>query len=214
MEDRSSDRTEMVRIQIAARGIRDPAVLEAMGYVPRHAFIGEHLAPYAYSDQALPIEEGQTISQPYIVALMAEALALRPSDRVLEIGTGSGYAAAVLSLIAAEVISVERLPRLATGARERLELLGYTGVRVEEGDGTIGWPELAPYDAIQVTAGAPEIPPALLDQLVDGGRLVIPVGTSQTHQMLIRVTREPGGRLRRDELATVAFVPLVGKQAW
>jgi protein-L-isoaspartate(D-aspartate) O-methyltransferase len=204
----------MVRIQIAARGVRDPAVLEAMAKVPRHAFIGEHLAPYAYSDQALPIEEGQTISQPYIVALMAEALALRPPDRVLEIGTGSGYAAAILSHIAAEVISVERLPRLAAGARERLERLGYTGVRVEEGDGTIGWPELAPYDAIQVTAGAPEVPPSLLDQLVDGGRLVIPVGTSRTHQMLIRVTREPGGRLRRDELATVAFVPLVGKQAW
>ena len=204
----------MVRNQIAARGVRDPAVLEAMGKVPRDAFIGEHLAPFAYNDQALPIEEGQTISQPYIVALMAESLGLRPKDRVLEIGTGSGYAAAVLSLLAAEVISVERIPGLAAGARERLERLGYAGIRVEEGDGTTGWPALAPYDAIQVTAGAPEVPPSLLGQLVDGGRLVIPVGTSRTHQMLVRVTREPGGRYRREELTTVAFVPLVGKEAW
>jgi protein-L-isoaspartate(D-aspartate) O-methyltransferase len=204
----------MVRTQIAARGVRDPAVLGAMERVPREAFIGDHLSLYAYSDQALPIQEGQTISQPYIVALMAEALALKPRDRVLEIGTGSGYAAAVLSLIAAEVISVERIPSLAASARERLERLGYSGVRVEEGDGTTGWPGLAPYEAIQVTAGAPEIPPSLPAQLADGGRLVIPVGTSQTHQMLVRLTREPGGRLLREELATVAFVPLVGKEAW
>jgi protein-L-isoaspartate(D-aspartate) O-methyltransferase len=204
----------MVRNQIAARGVEDPAVLEAMASVPREAFIGEHMAPYAYTDQALPIAEGQTISQPYIVALMAEALRLRPEDRVLEIGTGSGYAAAVLSLMASEVYTVERLPRLAEDADTRLHELGYDNIWIKFADGTIGWPEKAPFDAIQVTAGAPSVPRALLDQLVVGGRLVIPVGTSQTHQTLIRVTREPGGRHDTEDLAAVAFVPLLGEEGW
>jgi len=206
-------RDEMVSRQIAARGVRDERVLEAMGTVPREAFVPERLAELAYNDNPLPIGEEQTISQPYVVALMAEALELRPEDRVLEIGAGSGYAAAVLSRLAREVWAVERHESLALEARERLARLGYSNVQVHQGDGTLGWPEGAPYDAIVVAAGGPEIPRALLDQLAEGGRLVIPIGPDVRSQNLVRVRRKDG-RYFREDLGPVRFVPLIGAQGW
>ncbi|MFQ5459763.1 MAG: protein-L-isoaspartate(D-aspartate) O-methyltransferase, partial [Anaerolineae bacterium] len=168
----------MVENQLAVRGIADGAVLTAMAMVPREAFVDPDLAEYAYDDAPLPIDAGQTISQPYMVALMLEALEVRPSDRVLEVGTGSGYAAAVLSMIAAEVFTVERIESLATAARRRLADLGHDNVHVRRGDGTLGWREEAPFDAVVVAAGGPEAPQALLEQLGVGGRLVIPIGSS------------------------------------
>jgi protein-L-isoaspartate(D-aspartate) O-methyltransferase len=206
-------RDEMVSRQIAARGVRDERVLEAMGTVPREAFVSERLAELAYNDNPLPIGEEQTISQPYVVALMAEALELRPEDRVLEIGAGSGYAAAVLSRLAREVFTVERHESLAQEARERIGRLGYSNVQVHQGDGTLGWPEDAPYDAIVVAAGGPEVPQALLDQLAEGGRLVIPLGPDIRSQDLIRVRRK-GGSFLREDLGPVRFVPLIGDQGW
>lgn len=202
----------MVTRQLIARGLHDPAVLAAMRSVPRQAFVPAYLAEYAFDDGPLPIAEGQTISQPYVVAWMAEALHLEPTDRVLEIGTGSGYAAAVLSRIAAEVYTVERHAELAGGARKLLERLGYDNVHVLRGDGTRGWPEHAPYDAIAVAAGSHEVPPALLDQLAAGGRLVMPVGSGPEDQELLRITRLAGtgpDQFRREELGGVRFVPLV-----
>jgi protein-L-isoaspartate(D-aspartate) O-methyltransferase len=211
-------RRRMVRQQIAARGVTDRAVLAAMEEVPREAFVSAQHAKLAHEDQPLPIEAGQTISQPYIVALMAEALQLGPGARqrarVLEIGTGSGYAAAVLSRIAAEVYSVERIESLASTARERLAELGYDNVHVLHGDGTLGWPEHAPYDGIVVAAGGPEVPEALLSQLRAGGRLVIPVGATQSEQSLLRVTRTESGGIRREDLGGVRFVPLIGAQGF
>jgi protein-L-isoaspartate(D-aspartate) O-methyltransferase len=204
----------MVQVQIAGGGVRDPAVLEAMRVVPREAFVPAHLAEHAYEDGPLPIGEGQTISQPLVVALMAQALCLGRGDRVLEIGTGSGYAAAVLARIAAEVYTVERLPRLAEAARRRLKALGCASVHVKEGDGTLGWSEHAPYQGIAVTAGAPRIPPALLDQLAVGGRLVIPVGAARMSQELLRVVRTGPDTYEHDELGAVAFVPLIGAEGW
>ncbi len=202
----------MVRKQLAQRGIRDQAVLHAMETVPRHRFLPAAVQSQAYEDRALPLTEGQTISQPFIVALMAEALALTGSERVLEIGTGSGYAAAVLSLLAAEVYTVERSPTLAKLARERLAELGYHNVHVVVGDGTIGLPEHAPYNAISVTAAAPWVPMQLREQLADGGHMVIPVG-GHAEQILLRVTRE-GSMTRSSQLGGVRFVPLVGRHAW
>jgi protein-L-isoaspartate(D-aspartate) O-methyltransferase len=185
-----------------------------MREVPREAFIAPDLAAHAYADHPLPIDEEQTISQPYIVAYMTEALELTLTDRVLEIGTGSGYAAAVLSRIVTTVYSVERLAKLATNARERLAELGYSNVVVHEGDGTLGWPEHAPYDAIIVTAGAPKLPEPLLDQLAPGGRLVIPIGPTSFLQMLIRVRRLAENDYRSEELCPVRFVPLIGAAGW
>jgi protein-L-isoaspartate(D-aspartate) O-methyltransferase len=182
--------------------------------VPRETFVPERLAEFAYDDTPLPIAEQQTISQPYVVALMAEALELGPGDRVLEIGAGSGYAAAVLSRIAREVWTVERHASLAREARERMGRLGYGNVQVVHGDGTLGWPERAPYDAIVVAAGGPEVPPALLDQLAPGGRLVIPIGPDPRTQSLVRVRRRPDGGHVREELGGVRFVPLIGAQGW
>ena len=213
MPDFEALRWAMVERQLAERGIRDPRVLEAMRTVPRDAFVSERLAEFAYEDTPLPIEEGQTISQPYIVAAMAEALELRPEDKVLEIGAGSGYASAVLSRLAREVYAVERHPVLARLAAERCRRLGYDNVHVREGDGTLGWPEHAPYDAIAVAAGGPEVPPALLDQLAIGGRLVIPIGEDPRLQILVRVRRRADG-FDREELGAVRFVPLVGAQGW
>ncbi len=213
MLDFAARRRAMVAQQLARRGLTDPRVLEAMRTVPREAFISERLAEFAYEDTPLPIEEGQTISQPYIVAAMAEALELRPEDRVLEIGAGSGYAAAVLSRLAREVYAIERHPALARLAAERCRRLGYDNVHVREGDGTLGWPEHAPYDAIVVAAGGPEAPPALLEQLAIGGRLVIPIGEDPRLQDLVRVRRRADG-FERDELGAVRFVPLVGAQGW
>jgi protein-L-isoaspartate(D-aspartate) O-methyltransferase len=207
-------RRRMIETRIAPGGVRDPAVLAAMGRVPRERFVPDRLAPYAYEDEPLPIGEGQTISQPYIVALMTEALRLAPGDRVLEIGTGSGYAAAVLAEIAAEVYTIERLPSLAEAARRRLAALGYANVHVRCGDGTLGWPEHAPYDAIVATAGGPEVPPALLDQVAIGGRLVIPVGASPWAQRLVRVVRAAAADYGYEDLGGVAFVPLIGAQGW
>jgi protein-L-isoaspartate(D-aspartate) O-methyltransferase len=209
-----AEREKMVRCQIGARGVRDPAVLEAMRSVPREAFLPPELEEFAYHDAPLPIESGQTISQPYIVALMTEALKLRPNERVLEIGTGSGYAAAVLGRVAREVYSVERHEELATLASRRLRELGFANVHVLHGDGTLGWPEHAPFDAIVVAAGGPKVPRSLLEQLAVGGRLVIPVGEARDLQTLLRVTRTPDGRFVEEDLGGVRFVPLIGAEGW
>jgi protein-L-isoaspartate(D-aspartate) O-methyltransferase len=204
----------MVATQISRRGVRDPRVLAAMRAVPREEFIRADLAEFAYEDTPLPIEEGQTISQPYIVALMAEAGELQPSDRVLEIGTGSGYAAAVLAEIVDRVYSIERHEPLARSAAERLSHLGYENVRVFCGDGTMGWPEEAPFDAIIVAAGGPEVPEALRQQLSMGGRLVIPVGEDPRTQELVRVRRTDEQAYRMETLGQVQFVPLIGSAGW
>ena len=207
-------RHQMVQFQLAARGLTDQRVLDALATVPREAFVPEELAPYAYEDRPLPIEANQTISQPYIVALMAAALELQPQDRVLEIGTGSGYAAAVLAEICAEVFTVERVAELADSARERLKSLGYDNVHVKQGDGTLGWPEHAPYDGIVVAAAAPEVPEPLKQQLAVGGRLVIPVGATLETQTLLRVRRINEHRFEQDDLGGVRFVPLIGEAGW
>jgi protein-L-isoaspartate(D-aspartate) O-methyltransferase len=212
--ERTHERESMVERQLAARGIGDARVLDAFRTVPREVFVPEELSEFAYEDSPLPIPGKQTISQPYIVALTLQALELRGGERVLEIGTGSGYAAAVMSRIAAEVYTVERIPELAESARARLAALGYTNVHVLCGDGTLGWPEHAPYEAIAVAAGGPEVPNALVEQLTPGGRLVIPVGGEETEQSLLRVTRESSGGLRRESLGAVRFVPLIGAQGW
>jgi protein-L-isoaspartate(D-aspartate) O-methyltransferase len=206
------DRERMVRTQIAARGIRDERVLAAMRAVPRHQFVPAHVIGSAYHDSPLPIGQGQTISQPYIVAYMSERLALAGDERVLEIGTGSGYQAAILSQLAREVISVERFPALAQEASERLIRLGYDNVRVEVSDGSFGWPDEAPYDAIMITAAAPEVPDPLKQQLADGGRLLAPVGPRWTQQ-LIYITRT-GDDFHTESLIGVAFVPLIGEHGW
>ena len=217
MKDPQALRDRMVETQIADRGVRDPAVLAAMRKVPRESFVPEWRREDAYADEPLPIEEGQTISQPYIVAAMIEAARLRSGDRALEIGTGSGYSAAVLSTIVAEVYTVERLAGLAESARRRLAELGYANVHVRHANGTLGWPEHAPYDVIIVTAGGPHVPQALLDQLAAGGRLVMPVASERAGQRLVRITStgEAGGnRFKREELEAVAFVPLIGAEGW
>lgn len=204
----------MIREHLQGRGIRDRAVLKAMRDVPREAFVNERFLDRAYGDHPLPIAEGQTISQPYIVAYMTEALELKKTDRVLEIGTGSGYAAAVLSRIVTTVHTVERLGRLVEEAGQRFKLLGYDNIVIHEGDGTLGWPEHSPYDAIVVTAGAPEVPKRLLEQLATGGRLVIPVGMSCEVQDLIRVRRLSEKEFRSEHLCGVRFVPLIGAAGW
>jgi len=204
----------MVAHQLEARGIRDARVIEAMRRVPRHAFVAAAMRREAYDDTPLPIEEGQTISQPYIVAMMTQALRLCSNDRVLEIGTGSGYAAAVLAVIAAEVYTVERLEGLATSASKRLAELGYSNIHVRQGDGSLGWPEHAPYDAIVATASGPDVPTALLEQLAIGGRLVMPVGTQFGSQRLVRVERISADSYKRVPLEDVLFVPLIGAQGW
>jgi protein-L-isoaspartate(D-aspartate) O-methyltransferase len=207
-------RDRMVDEQIAARGIADPAVLQAMRAVPREQFVCDSEAPYAYDDSPLPIGEGQTISQPYIVAVMTEAIRPRSGERALEVGTGSGYAAAVLSRLVGEVYTIERVKSLAGAAERRLRDLGYVNVHVRHGDGTRGWPEHAPYDGIIVTAGGPDIPPSLLHQLAVGGRLVMPVGPSPRWQRLVRITRTGPNTYDRHPLEEVAFVPLIGAEGW
>ena len=204
----------MVDLQLAARGISDRRLLAAFRAVPREAFVPPEIAALAYRDAPLPIGEGQTISQPYIVALTIAALRLEGGERVLEIGTGSGYAAAVLSRIAKQVFTVERLESLASSARDRLARLGYLNIDVRHGDGTLGWPAHAPYDAIAVAAGSPRVPKALVEQLAPGGRLVIPVGPDETSQVLTRVTRLDAGAVRTEPLIEVRFVPLIGAQGW
>ena len=207
-------RKEMVARDIAARGVRDELVLDAMRKVPRELFLPKNLREFAYEDSPLPIAGEQTISQPYIVAFMAEALMLKGGEKVLEIGAGSGYAAAVLSEIAANVYTVERLGQLAEKAAATLAELGYDNVHVLHGDGTRGWPEHAPYDAIVVAAGGPQVPESLKEQLKIGGRLVIPVGADQRSQELVRVTRISANEYRSEDIADVRFVPLIGEEGW
>lgn len=207
------DRAVMVSRHLQARGIADPLVLAAMGKVPREAFVPEHLTEFAYEDSALPIEAGQTISQPYIVARMIELLELEPGDRVLEVGAGSGYAAAILSRIAREVYAIERHEELANEARERLERLGYTNARIIWADGTKGLPDQAPFDAILVSAGGPKVPEALKRQLAIGGRLVIPVGRD-VHQTLLLVRRLGEDEFEQEDHGAVTFVPLIGAEGW
>lgn len=211
-QDESAEvaRRRMVDEQLRARDIVDQRVLTAMGRVPRHLFVEPALERFAYEDRPLSIGAGQTISQPYIVALMTQLLQVQPSYRILEVGTGSGYQAAVLGEMAAEVYTVEIIPSLAEGARARLEALGYRNVRVRQGDGYEGWPEFAPFDGIVVTAGAPQIPPPLIEQLREGGRMAIPVGMAGGTQDLI-LGEKRGGKLQTRSIAPVLFVPLTGR---
>jgi protein-L-isoaspartate(D-aspartate) O-methyltransferase len=206
-------RKRMVESQIIARGVSDRRVIEAMLKVPRHVFVEEAMAAQAYSDTPLPIGEKQTISQPYMVALMTELLELKGKEKVLEIGTGSGYQAAILAVMADRVYTVERIRPLALRARKALDSLGLLNVNIKVSDGTVGWEEEAPFDAIIVTAGAPDIPQKYLDQLKPGGRLVIPVG-SQFEQVLVRVVRQEDGSVERENITGCRFVKLVGKFGW
>ena len=214
MKDASKIRANMVERQIAGRGVSSKQVLDAMNRIPREAFLPESLSEFAYDDTPLSIGEGQTISQPYIVALMIEALMLNGGEKVLEIGTGSGYAAAVLAQIASEVYSIERIAPLVQSARIALAKIGCENVQVIHADGTLGWPEQAPYDAIVVTAGGPDVPESLRSQLRIGGRLVIPVGIDSQSQKLVRVKRLSEKEFITEDLASVRFVPLIGKQGW
>jgi protein-L-isoaspartate(D-aspartate) O-methyltransferase len=207
-------REQMVARDIEGRGVQDRLVLAAMRKVPREAFVPKELHELAYDDSPLPIGREQTISQPYMVAFMIEALQLRDGERVLEIGAGSGYAAAVLSEIASTVYTMERLTSLAAQASEALAAQGYVNVLVREGDGTRGWPEHAPYDGIVVAAGAPRVPQALMEQLAIGGRLVIPVGADTDTQQLVRVTRLSDDQFHEEETVGVRFVPLIGEHGW
>lgn len=212
--DTVAARARMVERQLAARDVRAPEVLAAMGEVPREAFVSEAMAEFAYEDSPLPIEAGQTISQPYIVGLMVQAAELRPGDRVLEIGAGSGYAAAVMSRIAAHVYAIERHAELSDLARRRLDRLGYHNVEIRTGDGSRGWPDQAPFDAILAAAGGPEVPDVLRRQLAIGGRLVMPVGSTPRQQTLVKLTRLGEDEYREEDLGGVKFVPLIGEHGW
>jgi protein-L-isoaspartate(D-aspartate) O-methyltransferase len=207
--DYRGERERMMRL--LRREIRDPRVLDAMEAVPREAFVPPQLAQRAYDDGALPIGEGQTISQPYVVALMTEAVGVKPGDRVLEIGTGSGYQAAVLSGLAREVYSIEIRKGLADRAAARLKGLGYGNVRVRYADGYFGWAEHAPFDVIVITAAPNHIPPPLIRQLKEGGRLILPLGSTVFFQNLTLVTKKKGGELAVEQLGAVAFVPMTGE---
>ena len=214
--DRGLDRARrrMLRRHLAGRGIRDVRVMDAMAGVPREVFVPRSCRRLAYSDGPLPIGMGQTISQPYMVAWMAVALELVARDRVLEVGTGTGYSAAVLGRLGSAVYTVERHASLAHGARTVLDRLGYDNVRVRHGDGSLGWPEHAPFDAIVVAAGGPEVPGALRGQLARDGRLVMPVGPVPGRQVLVRERRDSTGRFSRERLGAVRFVPLVGEEGF
>ncbi|MCM8778708.1 MAG: protein-L-isoaspartate(D-aspartate) O-methyltransferase [Candidatus Omnitrophica bacterium] len=213
VEDRFfSLRVEMVKNQIIARGIKDERVIKAFLRIPRHNFVLENNLSEAYNDYPLPIGEGQTISQPYMVALMTECLRLKGEERVMEIGTGSGYQTAILAELAQEVYSIERFPSLAERAKVILEGLGYKNIKIKVGDGTLGWEEFSPYAGIMVTAGAPEVPPPLIAQLKEGGRLVIPLGES--FSQVLTVIEKIGNKIRREEICGCVFVPLVGKYGW
>jgi protein-L-isoaspartate(D-aspartate) O-methyltransferase len=206
------DRQAMVEDQLRRRGISDPRVLEAMGKVPRHLFVPEDYQTSAYDDRPLPIGEGQTISQPYMVAIMTQSLELKGRERVLEIGTGSGYQAAILAELARELFTVERIPGLTPRAEKLLRDQGYKNIFFRTGDGSRGWPEEAPFDGIIVTAAGPEIPLTFKSQLAEGGRLVIPTGPRFT-QTLYKLTRQ-GDRFREEEVTGCVFVPLVGDYGW
>jgi protein-L-isoaspartate(D-aspartate) O-methyltransferase len=203
-------RQQMVTEDIQKRGVDDPRVLQAMLKVERHLFVPENYRHMAYADRPVPIGEGQTISQPYIVALMTYHLHLKPEDKVLEIGTGSGYQAAVLAELAKEVYSIEIIDELARTAQERLRQLGYTNVWVKNGDGFYGWKEYAPYDAIIVTCAAPSIPEHLVEQLTEGGRMILPLGGEPFHQSLTVLTKQ-GGKIEKQLISDVVFVPMTGE---
>ena len=214
MSDFAELRERMVRRQIEARGIQDPAILDAFREVPREAFVSPDYAAAAYDDHPLPIEAGQTISQPYIVALMIEAAGIESGDKVLEVGAGSGYAAAVISRIARDVVAIERQHDLVQVAQGRLKRLGYDNVRIVEGDGTRGCPEEAPFDAILAAASGSHVPPPLVAQLAPEGRLVMPVGEPGWVQKLVKVTKQEDGILQQSDLGEVRFVPLIGEEGW
>ena len=213
MTDMERLRQAMVERQIARRGINDPRLLAAMRDVPREVFVPEALQAHAYDDMPLPVEAGQTISQPYIVAVMIAAAAIGPQDRVLEVGAGSGYAAAIMSRLAAEVFAIERHEELADLAAARMAALSYANVTIRTGDGTEGWPQMAPFDAILVAAAGPTLPLPLRDQLAIGGRLVMPIGGT-SEQRLVRITRVGDADFDRQEMEAVRFVPLIGAHGW
>lgn len=206
-------RHQMVQQQLRARGLSDERVLQAMQTVPREIFLPPEIQKFAYQDRALPIAHGQTISQPYTVAFMCEALGLTGTEKVLEVGTGSGYSACVLSRLARQVFSIERIPELAAVAQRRITTLGYDNVEVTCGDGTLGLPDEAPFDAIIVTAGAPELPSAYAQQIANGGRIIIPVGDARSSQRMCRLTRRDDELLTED-LGGFLFVPLIGDDGW
>lgn len=206
-------RRRMVDGQIIARGIKDPKVIDAMLKVPRHIFVEEAMADQAYNDRPLPIGEKQTISQPYMVALMTELLQLTGKEKVLEIGTGSGYQAAILAMLASRVYTMERIRDLAMKARKSLDSQGFLNINIKISDGTMGWKDEAPFDAILVTAGAPNVPVELTDELTVGGRLVIPVG-DQFEQVLFRITKREDGTLAEEQITGCRFVKLIGRHGW
>lgn len=204
----------MVERQLRRRGICEQPILDAFLAVPRELFVAPDLAHFAYGDHPLPIASGQTISQPYVVAMMIQAAGIKAGDRVLEVGAGSGYAAAVISRIVARVIAIERQPELVEIAAERLARLGFDNVTIAQGDGTRGWPGAAPYDAILAAASGSHVPPALIDQLAPGGRLVMPLGGPGESQDLVKVSKRENGSLERESLGAVRFVPLIGAEGW
>jgi protein-L-isoaspartate(D-aspartate) O-methyltransferase len=214
MTDYATEREAMVERQLRRRGITEPHILDAFRAVPREQFVGAEYAHLAYGDHPLPIESDQTISQPYIVALMIQAARLQHGDKVLEVGSGSGYAAAVMSRIAARVIGIERMHELVEVAHQRLRLLGYDNVQIIEGDGSVGWEAEAPYDAILAAASGSHVPPALLSQLAPGGRLVMPIGRPGAVQTLVKVDKRRDGTIVQSELGDVRFVPLIGAAGW
>jgi protein-L-isoaspartate(D-aspartate) O-methyltransferase len=214
MTDYAAEREAMVERQLRRRGISESEILDAFRAVPREKFISEEYAHLAYGDHPLPIEANQTISQPYIVALMIQAAAIKPGDKVLEVGAGSGYAAAVISRIDDKVIGVERQHQLVKVAQERLDRLGYGNVTIVEGDGTKGCPQHAPFDAILAAASGSHVPRPWVEQLADGGCIVMPVGEPGWVQELVKVTRRPGGELVQENLGGVRFVPLIGEEGW
>ena len=214
MPDFTAEREAMVERQLKRRGIADAAILDAFRAVPREAFVSPELSDQAYGDHPLPIEAGQTISQPYIVALMIEAAGIKSGDRVLEVGSGSGYAAAVISRIAAEVVGIERQHDLVDISRERLRGLGYDNVTIVEGDGTKGWADEAPYDAIFAAASGSHVPAALVEQLKPGGSIVMPVGSPRSVQKLVKASKREDGTLEQSDLGDVRFVPLIGEEGW
>ena len=214
LPDFTAEREAMVERQLKRRGITEPYILEAFLTVPREAFVSEEYAHRAYGDHPLPIEANQTISQPYIVALMIQAARIKAGDIVLEVGSGSGYAAAVISRIAAKVIGIERQHDLVELSRQRLQRLAYENVEIVEGDGTKGWPESAPYDAILAAASGSHVPDPLVAQLAPNGRLVMPIGDPGWVQELVKVTKTEDGSLKRENLGGVRFVPLIGEEGW
>jgi len=214
MTDYKAEREAMVERQLKRRGIGEKPILDAFLAVPREAFVSDDVAHLAYGDHPLPIEAGQTISQPYIVGLMIQAAAIKAGDKVLEVGAGSGYAAAVISRIAGTVIAIERQHDLVEVARARLQRLGYDNVEIVEGDGTRGCPDEAPFDAILAAASGSHVPEPLLAQLAPGGRIVMPIGSPGWAQELVKVTKQDDGILRQENLGGVRFVPLIGEEGW